>query len=104
MAFFDYDVVSHDTRYENDPRVANFGNNILKVRFLTKYGAQLLCDDDGKTVFYYQVRDVQLIITMNIKGKKRLINKLQKLMGYFVQEFGGVIGILMTHPELYAVN
>ena len=48
-AFFDCDVVSYDTRYVNDPRIANFGNNILEVRFLKKYGAQFLCDDDGKT-------------------------------------------------------
>ena len=76
-AFFDCDVVSYDTRYVNDPRIANFGNNILEFRFLTKYGAKLLFDDEGKTAFYYQVRDVQLIITINIKGKKSLINKLQ---------------------------
>ena len=80
-SFFDCDVVSHDTRYANDPRIANFGNNIVEVRFLTKYGAQLLCDNDGKDVFYYRARNVQLIITMNIKGKKSLINKLQKWMG-----------------------
>ena len=47
--FFSFYVVSHDTRYANDPRITNFGNNILEVRFLTKYGAQFLCDDDGKT-------------------------------------------------------
>ena len=58
-AFFKCDVVSYDTRYENDPRINNFGNNILEVRFLTKYRAQFLCDYDGKTAFYYQVRDVQ---------------------------------------------
>ena len=80
-AFFDCDVVSHDTRYVNYPRITNFGSSILEVRFLTKYGAQLLCDDDGKTAFYYLVRGVQLLITMNIKGKKWLINKLQKWMG-----------------------
>ena len=72
-AFFDCDVVSHDTRYAKDPRITNFGNNILEVRFLTKYGAQLIYDDEEKTAFYYQVRDVQLIITMNIKGKEMLI-------------------------------
>ena len=54
---------------------------MLEFRFLTKYGAQLLCDDEGKNAFYYRVRDVQLLITMNIKGKKMLINKLQKWMG-----------------------
>ena len=52
-SFFDCDVVSHDTRYANDPRITNFGNNILEFKFLTKYGAQFLCDGDGKTVFYY---------------------------------------------------
>ena len=58
-AFFDCDVVSHDTIYANYPRITNFGSSILEVRFLTKYGAQLLCDDDGKTAFYYRFRDVQ---------------------------------------------
>ena len=47
-AFFGFDVVSHDTRYSKDPKITNFGNNMLEVRFLTKYGAQLLCDDKGK--------------------------------------------------------
>ena len=80
-AFLDCDVVTHDTIYSKEPRITNFGNNILEDRFLTKYGAKLLCDDYGKTAFYYRVRDVQLLITMNIKGKKMLINKLQKWMG-----------------------
>ena len=80
-AFFDFDVVSHDTRYVKDPMITNSENNILEVRFLTKYGAQFLCDDEGETAFYYQVRGVQFLIIMNIKGKKRLINKLQKWIG-----------------------
>ena len=79
-AFLGFCVVSHDKRYAKYPSITNFGNNILEVRFLTKYGAQFLCDDEGKTSFYYQVRDVQLLITMNIKGKKMLMNKLQKWM------------------------
>ena len=80
-AFFDFDVVSHDTRYAKDPKITNFGNNVLEVRFLTKYVAQLLCDDEGKNAFYYLVRDVKLLITMNIKGKKMLINKPKKMDG-----------------------
>ena len=49
--FFGFDVVSHDTRYVKDTRIIKFVNNILEVRFLTKYGAQFLCDDEGKNVF-----------------------------------------------------
>ena len=52
-AFFNFGVVSHDTRYANDPMITKIGNNILEVRFLTNYGSQLLCDNDGKTAFYY---------------------------------------------------
>ena len=35
------------------PKITNFGKNMLEFRFLTKYGAQLLCDDEVKNAFYY---------------------------------------------------
>ena len=79
-AYFDCDVPHIGTRFAPDRRVGNNLNNIVAVQYLEKNGGDVYKDPycGNRSTYYYRVRDVQDIISNNIKGKNLLFNKLKK--------------------------
>ncbi len=75
-AYFGCDVDSQNTRFGADPRVDNVLNNIIGVHFLSMNGCDVIHGEDDKETFYYRVKELQIIISDKIKGKRLLFKNL----------------------------